>query len=112
MEDELFLRSIISPRESKLKTNIYLMYDGINSIWAPESKVKVQLENATTFTILLEPEVKPSNIEAYNTLSPENKSIVDNAIIYIKNNIDIVLIYWNGEFEEYDLHNILKSKEQ
>lgn len=111
MEDELFLRSIISPRESKLKTNIYLMYDGINSIWAPESKVKVQLENATTFTILLEPEVKPLNAKQYNKLEPENKFIVDNAIKYIKVNKDIFLRYWNGEFEEYDLHQKLMIKE-
>ena len=112
MEDELFLRSIISPRESKLKTNIYLMYDGINSIWAPEPKVKVQLKNAETFTILREPEIKSLNIEQYNKLEPENKAIIDNAIKYIKANKDIFLRYWNGEFEEFDLHNILKSKEQ
>ena len=81
------------------------MYNQYNTYW-----VKIQLKNAGTFTILLESKVRPANIEDYNTLSPENKSIVDNAIIYIKNNI--VLRYWNGEFEEYNLHNILKNKEQ
>lgn len=88
------------------------MHYGIKSIWTPEPKVKIQLKNAGTFTILLESKVRPANIEDYNTLSPENKSIVDNAIIYIKNKIDIVLRYWNGEFEGYNLHNILKNKEQ
>lgn len=85
------------------------MHDGQNSIWAPEPKVKVQLRNTETF-ILLEPNVRPSNIEQYNKLEPENKDIVDNAIKYIKTNIDIVLRYWNGEFEEYELHKLLNSQ--
>lgn len=112
LEDDLFLRSTISPRESGLKTNIYLMEDGKDGIWGPEPKVKVQLKNAETFTVLLEPEVHPANIEEYNALESNNKSIVDNAIDYIKNNIDIVLRYWNGKFDEYELHNILNEMEQ
>ena len=112
MEDESFLRSTISPRESKTQTNIYLMYDGSNSVWASEPKAKVQLRNAETFTILLEQNVRPTNIEQYNKLETKNKTIVDNAIKYIKANKDIILKYWNSEFEEYELHNILKNKEQ
>ena len=88
------------------------MNDGISSIWAPEPKAKVQLRNAETLTILLEPEIKPLNADEYKTLELEDKKIVDDAINYISDNIDIVLKYWNGEFEEYELHNKLKIKEQ
>ena len=111
MEEELFTRSIISPKKTGLKSNIYLiMFDGANSIWAPEPKAKVQLKD-NEINILLEPNVRPTNIEQYNKLEPENKAIVDNAIKYIKANKDIFLRYWNGKFEEYDLHNLLKEEQ-
>ena len=42
-------------------------------------------------------------------LELENKTIVNDAITYIKDNIDIVLKHWNGEFDEYELHNILNK---
>ena len=45
------------------------MHDGQNSIWAPEPKAKVQLRNVETF-ILLEPNVRPADIEQYNKLEP------------------------------------------
>lgn len=109
MEDEKYLRSTISPKESNLKTNVYLMYDGLNNnIWGSETKVKIQLKNSE-IVILLEPIIEPQNIEQHNDLELEDKIIVNDAIKYISQNKDIILNYWNGEFEEDVLHNLLRE---
>lgn len=109
----LFEMSTISTKESGLKTKLNVMQNSEDRRYKHWCIVKVVLpSNKLLFPILVnDKEIKPSNKNGeYSNLSNNDKQIVNDAIKYIKNNLDLILHYWNGDFEEFELHDILAGR--
>lgn len=109
----LFEMSTISTQESGLKTKLNVMQNNEDRRYKHWCRVKVVLpSNKVLFPILVnDKEIKPLNKNGeYSNLSSNDKQIVNDAIKYIKNNLDLILHYWNGDFEEFELHDILAGR--
>lgn len=109
----LFEMSTISTKESGLKTKLNVMQNDEDRRYKHWCRVKVVLpSNKALFPILVnDKEIKPLNKNGeYSNLSSNDKQIVNDAIKYIKNNLDLILHYWNGDFEEFELHDILAGR--
>ena len=111
-EELLYEMSNISEKESGLKTKLHIIQNGANRGYQHWARVKVDLDNGEGFPIKFnnKGEIEPINKDGqYNKLSKNNKDIVNNACKYIQENIEILNAYWEGKFEEEDLHDILRG---
>lgn len=109
----LYEMSSITTRESGLKTKLNLIQNGANRGYQHWARVKVTLSNKQLFPIEVNEngEVKPLDKDGvYTKLDKTDKDIVNDAIPYIKEHIDIIMAYWKGLFEEDDLHDILNNR--
>lgn len=109
----LFKMSTISTKESRLKTKLNIMQNDEDRRYRHWCRVKVVLpSNKVMFPILVnDKEIKPLNKNReYDNLSNNDKKVVNDAVQYIKNNLELILHYWNGDFEEFELHDILAGR--
>lgn len=109
----LFLTSIIFEQESNIKPRIYIIQNCEYINYKYWYNVKVQLpSNKVLFPILVnDEEIKPLNQNnEYSKLCESDKQAVIEAMEYIKHNIDLILHYCKGDFEEFELHHILAGR--
>lgn len=112
-EELLFEMSSILTKESGLKTKLNIIQNGANRGMRHWARVKVVLNNGNMFPIKVNEkgDIEPfDNSGEYKRLSQNEKELVKEAIKYIKENIKLIMAYWNGKFEEDDLHNILQGR--
>ena len=110
----LYEMSTISEVESGLSTKINVMQNTDDRRYRHWCRVKVTLpSNKMLFPILVNSEsVNPLNKNGeYDNLKSTDKRVVNDAIQFIKNNKELILSYWNNEFEEFELHDILRGKD-
>lgn len=105
--DALYEMANIHPKESHIRASLYSTYNGKNTYKMQGPRVKVQLKNKQWFPVLLDP-VEPFNKhKKYDRLKSEDKSLVDEAIRYIKKYEQVFLAHWNGQIRDSQLHLIL-----
>lgn len=112
-EELLFEMSSILTKESGLKTKLNLIQNGANRGMRHWARVKVVLNNGNMFPVKVNEkgEIEPfNNSGQYKKLTQGEKELVKEAIKYIKENVKLIMAYWNGLFEEDDLHNILQGR--
>lgn len=108
--DALYGMANIHPKESHIRATLYSTYNGKDTYKMHGPRVKVELRDKSWFPILLNP-VEPYNkYKKYDKLKSEDKSLVDEALEYIKKYEDVFLAHWNEEIIDYQLHLILDSK--
>ena len=112
-EELLFEMSSILTKESGLKTKLNLIQNGANRGMRHWARVKVVLNNGNMFPVKVNEkgEIEPfNNSGQYKKLTQGEKELVKEAIKNIKEKVKLKKAYWNGLFEEDDLHNILQGR--
>lgn len=108
--DALYEMANIHPKESHIRATLYSTYNGKDTYKMHGPRVKVELTDKSRFPVLLNP-VEPYNKhKKYDKLKSEDKSLVDEALEYIKKYEYVFLAHCNGEIIDYQLHLILDSK--
>lgn len=100
-EAELYEMANIQPNRTGISSIIYATFNGREEGFKHSARVKIKT-NEGFIPIQLEPVQIPKSINI-NKYSKETISKINEALEYIKNNVDLFLQHWNGQIDDADL---------
>lgn len=108
-ENQLFEMANIHPEESGIKPMLYSTFNGKNK-FKHGPRVKVETINLGLVSILL-PDITLDKKYNIKTIENEDKRLINEAIKYIKKNLNVFMNHWNGQIRDDELHDILRGKD-
>lgn len=106
---KLYEMANIHPEVTGIKAMLYSTFDGAHK-YKHGPRVKVETKNYGLVPVLL-PNVTISKRYMSKDIKNEDKKLLQDAIRYIKDNVNVFLAHWNGQIRDDQLQLILTGKD-
>lgn len=100
--EELYEMANIQPNRTGISSVLYATFDGEHEGYKHGAGVKVKTDQGR-IPIQLKPNVQIPDSINVNRLDKTVKDKVDEAVVYVKNNLDLFLKHWNGDIDDATL---------